>query len=174
MVQLQLVFTIFLLCVFGSVIAGSGRLKTGSPAPDFTLIDQSDLKQSLSDYRGQWVLVYFYPKDYTPGCTAEACAFRDYYGDFEKAGLTLFGISTDNAESHRAFAEKHNLPFTLLADTNAEVTARYGVKMPAVKMAKRHSFLIDPDGIIKKIYEDVTPADHPDEILKDLKTFQTN
>jgi peroxiredoxin Q/BCP len=173
MTHMQFVIILLLGVVgFGSVIAKSGKVELGKPAPDFTLMDQDSTRHTLSDYQGQWVLVYFYPKDDTPGCTVEACTFRDNYGDFEKAGIRVFGISTDSVESHKKFAENHNLPFSLLADEDAEVASLYGVKMPAVKMARRHSFLIDPDGKIKKIYDNVTPADHPDEILNDFKAFQ--
>lgn len=174
MTQLQLLFVLAILGTlgFGSVLADTGSVELGKPAPDFTLLDQDSVEHTLSDYQGQWVLVYFYPKDNTSGCTLEACTFRDNYGDFNKAGVKVFGISTDDVASHKAFAADHNLPFSLLADADAEITKLYGVKMPLLNVAKRHSFLIDPEGKIRKIYEDVTPADHPDEILNDLKAFQ--
>ncbi|NQT25500.1 peroxiredoxin [candidate division KSB1 bacterium] len=157
---------------FSSMIAGPPKVGIGKPAPDFTLMDQDGVNHTLSDYMGQWVLVYFYPKDDTPGCTVEACTFRDNYRDFEKVKMKVFGISADDAKSHKKFTEKYHLPFSLLADIDAIVMELYGVKIPDAKKAKRHSFLIDPQGKVKKIYDNVTPADHPDEILYDLKAFQ--
>lgn len=172
MMHVHLWILLAAVLVFGTVLAGSKAVEPNKPAPDFTLMDQDSTEHTLSDYRGGWVLVYFYPKDDTPGCTVEACTFRDNYGDFEKAGVKVFGVSTDGVKSHKDFAEKHNLPFTLLADEDAEAAELYGVKMPMLNMAKRHSFLIGPDGNVRKIYEDVTPADHPEEILKDLESFK--
>jgi len=173
--MIQSPFLLILLLAFslglGMAFAGNG-LETGSPAPDFTLTDQNGDPHTLSEYQGRWVLVYFYPKDDTPGCTMEACTFRDRYADFKTAELKVFGVSTDGIESHKKFAEKYDLPFSLLADTSAAVTKLYGVKMPAVRVAKRHSFLIDPEGTIRKIYRNVTPADHPEDILEDLKALK--
>ncbi|MBN1780775.1 peroxiredoxin [bacterium] len=153
-------------------LAENATAEKGKTAPDFTLKDQNGQEQALSSYRGQWVLVYFYPKDDTPGCTVEACTFRDLYEDFRNSDLKVFGISTDDVQSHQAFAEKYHLPFSLLADTTGETVKAYGVKQPVVNIAKRESFLIDPEGIIRKIYKKVTPADHPEEILADLKIFR--
>ncbi|MBN2103252.1 peroxiredoxin [bacterium] len=158
--------------ISGILIAGNSQVVTGKAAPDFTLKDQQNKEYTLSDYHGQWILIYFYPKDDTPGCTAEACAFRDRYEAFQTAELKVFGISIDHLESHRQFAEKYNLPFSILADTTGEVTRVYGVKHPVLNMAKRQSFLIDPEGIIRKIYKNVTPAHHPEEIISDLKQFR--
>lgn len=168
------VFSILFLTLgigLGMALAGNS-LQEGSKAPDFTLADQNGVQHTLSDYLGQWVLVYFYPKDDTPGCTKEACTFRDRYEDFKTAELKVFGISTDGIDSHKEFAEKFRLPFSLLADSSADVTKLYGVKQPLINIAKRHSFLIGPEGNIRKIYEDVTPADHPEEILQDLKALK--
>lgn len=141
-------------------------LAVGTEAPDFTLQDQDDRAQTLSRYRGGYVLVYFYPKDDTPGCTAEACAIRDAYGDFERAGVKVFGISADTAESHKQFAEKYQLPFSLLSDPTREVIVAYGAKGEPYN--KRISYLIAPDGTIGKAYPEVDPTTHGGEILKDV------
>jgi thioredoxin-dependent peroxiredoxin len=149
------------------------ELKTADEAPDFSLPDQDGRTRRLSDYRGRWVLVYFYPRDDTPGCTTEACGIRDTWGEFERRGLTVLGISTDTVASHKKFEAKHSLPFTLLADEQKEVVKAYGVWAPK-KLAgreflgtKRTSFLIDPEGKIAKVYPKVKPGEHADEILAD-------
>lgn len=149
-------------------------LKVGDPAPDFELPDQMGKMHKLSDYLGQKILVYFYPKDNTPGCTTEACNIRDDSPKFESNKLTVLGISTDSVESHKKFAQKHKLPFTLLADTNKEVVKRYGVYKPKKIFGKeflgtaRTSFLIGKSGKIAKIYEKVKPALHAEKVLRDL------
>ena len=152
--------------------------KQNSPAPEFTLPDQDGKMHSLADYRGTWVLLYFYPKDDTPGCTKEACAIRDNFPDFKKLKMAVLGVSTDSVKSHKKFEEKYGLPFTLLADEDKEVVKLYGV-WGKKKFAGneyegtfRTSFLIDPDGNIAKIYENVKPEKHTEEILTDLKEAQ--
>ena len=153
-------------------------LKPNDIAPNFTLADQSGVSHTLSALRGMWVLLYFYPKDNTPGCTKEACAIRDNYPAFKKLGIVVFGISTDSEESHQKFAEKYNLPFTLLADPKKEVVKKYGVFGEKKFMGKtfsgvsRTSFLVAPDGTIGKIYENVKPEAHADEVLADLKMMK--
>jgi len=148
-------------------------LSQGDMAPDFALPDQNGNEHSLEQEKGKWVLLYFYPKDDTPGCTKEACAIRDAYGDFKEAGITVFGISTDSVKSHKKFEEKYELPFTLLADENKTVVNLYGVWGDKKFMGKsydgtkRTSFLINADGVIKKIYENVKPELHADEVLRD-------
>ena len=151
------------------------KLKAGQLAPDFMLPDQDGKKHSLSDYGGKWVLVYFYPKDDTPGCTKEACAIRDDIPRFDKLKTKILGISVDSVKSHKKFAEKYNLPFTLLADDKKEVVNKYGVWQKKKFMGKeymgtlRTSFLVDPAGKIAKIYESVKPDVHAKEVLRDLK-----
>jgi peroxiredoxin Q/BCP len=144
--------------------------KVGDPAPGFELKDQVGELHSLEDYRDQWVALYFYPKDGTPGCTTEACEFRDDIFKYRRLGAQVVGISLDDTESHRKFAEKHGLPFPLLADTEGDTAAAYGVKSRflGLTMAKRETFLIDPDGNIAKHYEDVDPDTHSSELLADL------
>jgi peroxiredoxin Q/BCP len=149
--------------------------KVGDPAPVFRLQDQSGAWRSLSDYRGKWVALYFYPKDDTPGCTTEACSFRDNVFAFRKEGAEILGISVDDVGSHKAFAEKHSLPFTLLADPDKVVTRRYGVLktyMGVMDMARRDSFVIDPRGRIAKHYESVDPQGHSAAILADIKDLK--
>jgi peroxiredoxin Q/BCP len=152
-------------------------LKIGTRAPNFTLPDQEGKDHSLSDYLGKWILLYFYPKDDTPGCTIEACTIRDQFKDFKKIGAIVLGVSTDSVASHKKFANAYELPFTLLADVTKEVVGQYGVfgeKKFAGKTymgTRRTSFLIDPKGNIVKIYEKVKPEVHSAEVIADLKTF---
>lgn len=149
-------------------------IDVGGQAPDFSLQDQFGKTHTLSQYRGQWVLLYFYPKDDTPGCTTEACAIRDDYGEFKKMGIVVLGVSTDSVKSHGKFATKYELPFTLLADEEKKVVDLYGVWGKKKFMGreymgtKRYSFLIDPDGTLMKVYVDVKPAQHSEEVLKDV------
>lgn len=149
-------------------------LPIGAIAPEFTLLDQDGREQTLSSYRGQTVLLYFYPKDDTPGCTKEACTIADAYHDFKRLGVTVFGVSADSPESHKAFAEKYELPFRLLSDPNHEVIKAYDAYSEADLgeglgiHTKRISYLIDTEGKILKVYPEVDPATHAVEILKDL------
>lgn len=153
-------------------------LKVGTKAPEFNLPDQDGKMQALKDYAGQWVLLYFYPKDDTPGCTTEACTLRDNFPNFKKLKAQVFGVSTDSVKSHRKFVDKFELPFTLLSDENKEMVKSYDVYKPKKFMGReflgtmRESFLIDPAGKIAKIYQDVKPANHAEEILADLKKLQ--
>ncbi len=153
------------------------KLKVGQIAPQFKLLDQASQSHNLKDYTGKWVLLYFYPKDDTPGCTKEACGFRDNLPKFKKTGLTVFGISIDSVAKHKKFAEKYKLPFTLLADEDKKVVTLYNVWQMKKFMGReymgtvRTSFLIDPKGKIAKIYEHVKPELHPAEVLQDLKTL---
>ncbi len=154
------------------------KLSPKKLAPNFTLPDQVGQVHKLSDQRGQWVLLYFYPKDDTPGCTTEACSLRDHLPRFKKMKAVVFGISADSVRSHAKFAEKYQLPFTLLADEDKEVVKAYGVWAKKKFMGReyigilRTSFLIDPKGKIAKIYEKVKPETHAEEVLKDLETLQ--
>lgn len=144
-------------------------------APDFVLRDDKNIPRKLSDYRGKPVLLYFYPKDDTPGCTTEACNFRDDYSAYEKAGVVILGVSADTVESHVKFKEKYHLPFTLLADPEHKVIEAYGVWGEKKFLGKnffgtlRTSFLISPNGVIKKVFKNVKPAEHSAEVLAELK-----
>ena len=149
-------------------------IKAGTKAPDFTLNDNEGQPHHLTDYRGQTIVIYFYPKDDTPGCTKEACSFRDSYADFKKAGVTLIGISPDSEKSHTKFIEKYELPFTLLSDPGHKVCDAYGVWGLKKFMGReyegvyRTTFIIGPEGEIKHVFENVKPADHSQEVLAEI------
>lgn len=145
----------------------------GRQAPEFRLQDQNSKWHSLEDYRGQWVVLYFYPKDDTPGCTTEACNFRDDIYRYKAKGVAVLGVSLDDVESHREFAEKYELPFPLLADVEQQVAEQYGVltTLGSLKFAKRETFLVNPDGVIAKHYSKVNPDEHAKQVLADLETL---
>jgi len=151
--------------------------KVGNKAPDFSLQDEKGDTHKLSDYAGKWVLLYFYPKDDTPGCTKEACAIRDEFPDFKKLKITVLGVSVDSVKSHDKFVNKYDLPFTLLADEDKKVVERYGVWGNKKFMGreymgtKRMSFLINQEGKIAKVYENVKPEVHAAEVLVDVKVL---
>ena len=166
---------LILLIVLALVIMSRGNasepLPLGEPAPEFELPDQTGQLHSLEDYRDQWVVLYFYPKDETPGCTTEACEFRDSIFEFRRINAQILGVSFDDVESHLKFAENHQLPFPLLADTEGKAAEAYGVKtrMFGMTVAKRQTFLIDTTGNIVKHYEKVKPDTHSEQVLADLK-----
>jgi peroxiredoxin Q/BCP len=145
--------------------------KVGKPAPGFSLPDQNGQMHVLQEYAGKWLVLYFYPKDDTPGCTQEACAFRDDLHEIVDLGGQVVGVSVDDTDSHAEFAKKYHLPFPLLADKSAEVAARYGALRDfwILKFAKRYTFLIDPQGRINKVYTDVETSRHSKQIIEDLK-----
>ena len=147
-------------------------LEINTSAPDFKLLDQDGKEHSLAYHRGAYLLAYFYPKDDTAGCTKEACVIRDMYKDFESNGVKVFGISADSVESHKKFAEKYQLPFTLLSDPEKEVIKAYGAD--SFPFTKRISYLIGPDGMIVKVYPKVDPAHHGAEILKDILALKAH
>jgi len=144
-------------------------------APDFTLLDDAGVERRLSDFRGHPVVLYFYPKDDTPGCTTEACAFRDAYSEYTQAGVAVIGVSPDKTKSHAKFKSKYNLPFTLLADENHAVCELYGVWGRKKMLGReydgvfRTTFLIGADGMILKVFEKVKPDGHSQEVLAALK-----
>jgi len=156
---------------FTSVGIANDELVIGSPAPQFELPDQDGQLHSLEDYRDQWVVLYFYPKDETPGCTTEACEFRDNIFAFRELNAQILGVSLDDVESHKAFAENYSLPFPLLADVGGDTSSAYGVKtrMFGMTVAKRQTFIIGPDGNIAVHYEKVNPDEHSAEVLAALK-----
>ncbi|HTM64287.1 MAG TPA: thioredoxin-dependent thiol peroxidase [Gammaproteobacteria bacterium] len=149
-------------------------LKVGDSAPDFTLLSDQEEKVSLKSLRGKKVVLYFYPKDNTPGCTREACDFRDQYPKFEKLGVEVFGISKDSVKTHTKFKDKHELPFTLLVDDNADVCEAYGVINKKSMFGKtflgitRSTFLIDEKGKIEAIWRKVKVTGHVEQILNEL------
>ena len=154
--------------------ASAEQPTVGDAAPDFELKDQDGEIHAIEDYRGKWVALYFYPKDGTPGCTTEACEFRDNIFAFRNKDCQILGVSLDDEESHKEFSEKHGLPFPLLADTDGSTAEAYGVKsrMLGFTVAKRQTFLIDPDGNVARHYENVDPDTHSQEILADLDALQ--
>ena len=152
-------------------------LKIGRKAPTFSLQDQNDVKHTLKQYAGTWTLIYFYPKDDTPGCTKEACMITDVYKDFKRQKVAVLGVSKDNVKSHKKFAEKYSLPFTLLSDPEMTMMEKYSAILEkqkgdkVTKSVQRISYLVDREGKIAKVYEKVDPATHALEILTDLKVF---
>ena len=165
-----------------SVIIGLGTLAlmqaaetqkqpaAGTPAPDFSLTTGDGSQVSLKDYRGKWVVLYFYPKDFTSGCTLEAKNFQRDLAKYDQTGAVILGVSVDTAQSHKDFCAKEGLTFKLLADPDGKVAAQYGSTMEyqGTKMAARNTFLINPKGEIAKVYTGVKPAEHSDQVLKDL------
>ena len=148
------------------------KLKEGDKAPDFAVPDAAGKMVRLKDLRGKKVVLYFYPKDDTPGCTKEACSFRDSFASFKRRGIEVLGVSLDNEKSHQKFAQKYNLPFRLLADTERSVSEAYGTYGEKKFMGRtymgnnRMTFLIDEKGKIKKIFSKVKPEDHAEEVLQ--------
>ncbi len=166
-------FAIALLLLAGGNTLFAEEIKEGDPAPGFELRDQNGQLHSLEDYRDKWVAVYFYPKDDTPGCTTEACEFRDDIFEFKELDCQILGVSLDDEVSHKLFADKYSLPFPLLADTDGTTAEAYGVnaKMFGMTVAKRQTFLIDPNGRIAKHYAKVDPDIHSKQVLADLKAL---
>jgi len=162
-----------ILVSIGLAAPAMAGVAVGEAAPPFRLQDQKGDWHSLEQYSGKWVVLYFYPKDDTPGCTKEACAFRDNIFAFEDIGAIILGVSLDDVASHKAFAEKYSLPFSLLSDAEAITATDYGVlkKMGPFTLAKRQSFIIDPTGNIALHYEKVNAESHSVEVLADLKTL---
>lgn len=154
------------------------KLEEGDPAPDFSALTQDGRRVSLADFKGKHVVLYFYPRDHTPGCTREACAFRDTFAQFRKRGAAVLGVSVDDIESHRRFAEKHALPFPLLADPDRRIVRAYGVWGAKTFLGRkfqgthRVTFLIGPDGRIRKIWPRVKPDHHAAEVLAALEEVQ--
>jgi peroxiredoxin Q/BCP len=150
-----------------------GGVEIGAPAPEFELPDQDGQLHSLEDYRDQWVVLYFYPKDETPGCTTQACEFRDNIFAFRKLNAQILGVSLDDVESHKKFSENHGLPFPLLADADGKTADAYGVKtkMMGWTVAKRQTFIVDPRGNIARHYDNVDPKTHAADVLADLETL---
>ena len=160
---------VFFFMIFN--INSSEELSAGMIAPDFTLIDQNNIKRSLTDFKGEWVVLYFYPKDDTPGCTTEACSFRDNIEIISKLNTNILGVSVDSQESHKDFSEKYSLPFPILADISGEVAKKYDSygSFVGFKYASRHTFIINPSGKIHKVYKKVNPSKHAAEIIEELK-----
>ena len=168
----NILLSLLLIFLCAPLFAGEPPLQ-GSDAPSFNLQDQNGDWHKLEDYRGQWLAVYFYPRDDTPGCTKEACNFRDNIYAFKAIDAAVVGISVDDVDSHKKFSDKYKLPFTILADDDGETARAYGVlrDYKLLKLASRQSFLVDPDGKIAKHYGDVDPDTHTEEVLTDIKNL---
>jgi len=166
---------VLLMTTFAAANAFAATPGIGDMAPAFTLPDQAGKPVSLADYRGKWVVLYFYPKDGTPGCTTEACEFRDNVFAFREAGATILGISVDDVASHKKFSSENHLPFTLLADSDKKVAREYGVAhrmLGLMELARRETFIVDPQGRVAKHYREVDPGSHSKQVLSDLKALQ--
>jgi peroxiredoxin Q/BCP len=161
------------LCSAARAAEGTGP-QPGQPAPGFRLQDQNGAWHTLEQYRGRWVVLYFYPKDFTPGCTTEVCAFRDDIAALRKAGAEVLGVSLDDVKSHGEFASKYKVPFPLLSDGQHAVAASYGVLTSRLgfSYARRETFLIDPQGRVARRYENVDPKDHSKQVLADLEALR--
>lgn len=170
--------TVLLISIIGYLNYTSDHLSltVGDNAPNFKLNDANGNSHSLSDYAGQYLVLYFYPKNDTPGCTKEACHFRDDIAQFEKMGVKVVGVSVDTSASNEGFSKKYHLPFTLLADTDGKVANSYHAltNLYVIKVAKRYTFLIDPAGKISKIYTNVNVSNHSQQIIEDLKSIIPN
>jgi peroxiredoxin Q/BCP len=159
-----------------SAYSKRNQLRAGEPAPDFALPDQEGRNRSLAEFRGKWLALYFYPRDDTPGCTRQACAFRDDWQKLAALGAEVVGVSVDDVESHLDFAKQYRLPFPLLADAGGTVAARYGSirDLGLVKFARRNTFLIDPQGRIAKAYLSASVSKNSQEVLDDLRLLQSS
>ena len=151
--------------------------KVGTKAPAWKALDQDGEMKASKDYLGKWVILYFYPKDDTPGCTTEACSFRDGFSKFKRGGIEVIGVSVDSVKKHAKFVEKYSLPFTLLADEDKKIVEAYGVWGMKKFMGREYmgtnrvSYLINPEGKIAKVYDKVKPDEHADEVLVDVKSL---
>jgi peroxiredoxin Q/BCP len=165
-----IILALLALACAGNPLLANETPEVGGAAPGFNLQDQND---DLKDYQGSWLAIYFYPKDDTPGCTTEACNFRDNIYAFKAIGASVVGISVDDVESHKEFSEKYKLPFIILADVDGVTAEKYGVlrDWKLVQIASRQSFLVNPQGEIAKHYEDVDPDTHTQEVLADLESL---
>lgn len=145
-------------------------------APELSLLDNQKKRHCISNYKGQWLVLFFYPRDSTPGCTVEACQFKNDYVTILEMNSRILGINTNDAESHNQFINEQQLPFPLLSDETGEVSLNYNAlfKLGPLKLCKRHSFIIDPAGNVAKIYRKVKPAQHSKEIIVDLNFLQSN
>ena len=171
--QLKSIITASVMALLLTASSSSiAALKVGDKAPNFSLQDQNNITHTLSDYEGQWVVLYFYPKDDTPGCTTQACDFRDAVKRIIASKAVVFGLSLDSVASHKLFAEKYNLPFSLLADETGEVSELYDSLRKLLGYAKRNTFIVDPKGNIAKIYLSVDPKTHSEMVLSDLSSLQ--
>ena len=161
------------MTVCAVALAVTGRAaEAGKPAPDFTA-QSTKGEVKLADYKGKWLALYFYPKSFTPGCTKESCSLRDGFEDLKKAGVEILGVSLDDVEKQKKFKAEYKLPFELIADTDKKVAKAYDALMVGGLMAKRLTFLIDPEGNLAKIVDGVDTADHDGQVLKEIEALKT-
>ena len=171
----RLLVMMFALCLLPALVwAAQSMPQAGQMAPAFKLLDQHGKWQSLDQYRGQWLVLYFYPKDFTPGCTTEVCKYRDDYLALRKQGAQVLAVSLDDVASHAAFAKKYHAPFPMLADNSHAVAKEYGVlaSVIGIHYAARTTFLIAPDGRIAKVYTGVDPETNSRQVLADLPALK--
>lgn len=171
---MKLIWTALILALTLALPAFADAPADGTAAPEFKLQDQKGQWHTLADHKGKWIVLYFYPKDDTPGCTTEACNFRDQVFKLREAGADVLGVSLDDVKSHAEFAEKYKLPFPLLADTNKDASKAYGVLTSTLGFshAKRETFIISPKGLVAKHYEGVDPKVNAQQVLADLETLK--
>src|SRR5487761_2393320 len=170
---LALIAVVVVASLWVARVARAGELpEAGQAAPEFQLPDQNGKVHTLKDFSGKWLVLYFYPKDDTPGCTQEACAFRDDLSQLTEMGAAVVGISVDDTDSHAEFAKKYHLPFPLLADKSGAVADSYGalLNLGILRVARRFTFLIDPQSKVAKVYLSVETSRHSKDIITDLKT----
>jgi thioredoxin-dependent peroxiredoxin len=173
--QVSPLIALYCACLTAASAVWAATPEVGSAAPAFRLQDQAGAWHELKEYRSKWLVLYFYPKDDTPGCTTQACGFRDNIFAFNKLGAVILGVSVDDVASHKQFAEEHSLPFTLLADSTKETAKSYGVLRSALglmEIAGRETFIIDPQGRVARHYASVDPKGHSQMVLTDLKALQ--
>lgn len=176
----KIAVAVFLLVALGAGLRGlhadSKAPAVGSPAPDFTLNSQEAKPVSLHDFKGKWVVLYFYPKDFTSGCTVEAHNFQRDLAQYEQKSAVIVGVSVQDEDSHQKFCTKEGLNFKLLADTKNEVSTLYDsvMNLGVAKLSARHTFLIDPNGVVRKVYLDVKPQQHSEEVLAALTELQAD
>src|SRR3984885_4420178 len=173
-----IVIALVLVATIGyrAVHAGDKAPAVGTPAPDFTLKSQENKSVSLHDFKGKWVVLYFYPKDFTSGCTVEAHNFQRDQAQFEAKNAAIVGVSMQDPDSHQKFCTKEGLTFKLLADTDSQVSSTYDsvINMGVTKLSARHTFLIDPNGMVQKVWLEVKPEKHSEEVLAALSDLQKN
>jgi peroxiredoxin Q/BCP len=164
------------MLIWMSIARAGDMPNVGDAAPDFSLPDQNGTLRGLTDFGGKWLVLYFYPKDDTPGCTQQACTFRDDLQKLTALGAQVLGVSVDDIVRHAEFAKKYHLPFPLLADTRGEVAARYGsiLNLGLIKFAKRNTFLIDPHGKVARVYPKADTSRNSKEVIEDLKLLTAN
>ncbi len=169
---LVVLLVVIVLGIVAKRVFADSAPAVGTMAPEFTLSSQEGNQVSLKDFHGKWVVLYFYPKDFTSGCTIEAHNFQRDQAEYAKRGIVILGVSVDTVDSHKQFCTKEGLNFKLLADTDKKVSEQYGSLMPVVKISARHTFIIDPTGKIVRVYTSVDPNRHSQEVLAALDELQ--